>query len=372
MMSVRKYILERSLLQPADIILTGDKGGVSLSVRAATISRYSHAAIYVGDTTIEATMAGVFSKNPQRLIFDRLTDVLVLRAKRPLSELETRAICSYAQSKVGSLYALNEAITIRLRTLLRHQDSKQQFCSRLVAKSYEYAEFDLMNLRNPAFCTPKQLALCKAFEPVKGVVRPASDAEVAFAESDDPAQENFRQIYEWLDKVRALVSQKKELAEQWDIQTQNDVVPLLSAHPEYDSQISEYMQDSGYLEFYTIDARKNPFRYKADLFILQISQVEDMSEAIHEELAKEVNLFNRYASNQHHFCELFKENNLKFFRLHIQLYNNMLSEILLRVLVIRDALVYFEELDSAESLESSIRIVESAVNDGHKVLNSAS
>ncbi len=317
-------------------------------------------------------MAGVFSKNPQRLIFDRLTDVLVLRAKRPLSELETRAICSYAQSKVGSLYALNEAITIRLRTLLRHQDSKQQFCSRLVAKSYEYAEFDLMNLRNPAFCTPKQLALCKAFEPVKGVVRPASDAEVAFAESDDPAQENFRQIYEWLDKVRALVSQKKELAEQWDIQTQNDVVPLLSAHPEYDSQISEYMQDSGYLEFYTIDARKNPFRYKADLFIHQISQVEDMSEAIHEELAKEVNLFNRYASNQHHFCELFKENNLKFFRLHIQLYNNMLSEILLRVLVIRDALVYFEELDSAESLESSIRIVESAVNDGHKVLNSAS
>lgn len=371
-MSVRKYILERSLLELADIILTGDKGGVSLSVRAATMSRYSHAAIYVGDTTIEATMAGVFSKNPQRLIFDRLTDVLVLRAKRPLSELETRAICSYAQSKVGSLYALNEAITIRLRTLLRHQDSKQQFCSRLVAKSYEYAEFDLMNLRNPAFCTPKQLALCKAFEPVKGVVRPASDAEVAFAESDDPAQENFRQIYEWLDKVRALVSQKKELAEQWDIQTQNDVVPLLSAHPEYDSQISEYMQDSGYLEFYTIDARKNPFRYKADLFIHQISQVEDMSEAIHEELAKEVNLFNRYASNQHHFCELFKENNLKFFRLHIQLYNNMLSEILLRVLVIRDALVYFEELDSAESLESSIRIVESAVNDGHKVLNSAS
>ncbi|MCS4312437.1 hypothetical protein M2397_002740 [Pseudomonas sp. BIGb0381] len=371
-MSVRKYILERSLLQPADIILTGDKGGVSLSVRAATISRYSHAAIYVGDTTIEATMAGVFSKNPQRLIFDRPTDVLVLRAKRPLSELETRAICSYAQSKVGSLYALNEAITIKLRTLLRHQDSKQQFCSRLVAKSYEHAEFDLMNLRNPAFCTPKQLALCKAFEPVKGVVRPASDAEVAFAESDDPAQENFRQIYEWLDKVRALVNQKKELAEQWDIQTQNDVDPFLSAHPEYDSQISEYMQDSGYLEFYTIDARKNPFRYKADLFIHQISQVEDIDEAIQDELAKEVSLFNRYASNQHHFCEQFKEKNLKFFKLHIQLYNNMLSEILLRVLVIRDALVYFEELDSAENLESSIRIVESAVNEGHKVLNSAS
>ncbi len=50
-MSVRKYILERSILQPADIILTGDKGWVSLSVRAATVSRYSHAAIYVEHTT---------------------------------------------------------------------------------------------------------------------------------------------------------------------------------------------------------------------------------------------------------------------------------------------------------------------------------
>ncbi|MCF8978006.1 hypothetical protein ALQ04_03984 [Pseudomonas cichorii] len=371
-MSVRKYILERSLLQPADIILTGDKGGVSLSVRAATISRYSHAAIYVGDTTIEATMAGVFSKNPQRLIFDRLTDVLVLRAKRPLSELETRAICSYAQSKVGSLYALNEAITIKLRTLLRHQDSKQQFCSRLVAKSYEHAEFDLMNLRNPAFCTPKQLALCKAFEPVKGVVRPASEAEIAFAERDDPAQENHRRLYDWLNKVRELVSQDKELYGKWDIQSQNEVDGFLLAHPEYDIQISKYMEDSEYLDFYTIESRHNPYRYKIELFMHRLSQTEEPDEFIDDELSKEINIFQRFAKMQNHYADQYKIKNLKFFKLQIQLYNNMLSEILVRVSVVREALLELGLIDEAESLEASINAVASVVREGHEALRGAS
>ncbi|MGX9764455.1 hypothetical protein [Pseudomonas shahriarae] len=371
-MPARKYILERSLLEPADIILTGDKGGVSLSVRAATMSRYSHAAIYVGDTTIEATMAGVFSKNPQRLIFDRPTDVLVLRAKRPLSELEVRAICSYAQSKVGSLYALNEAITIRLRTLLRHQDSKQQFCSRLVAKSYEHGEFDLMNLRNPAFCTPKQLALCKAFEPVKGVVRPASEAEIKFAESDDPAQENLRRLYDWLNKVRELVSQEKELNGKWDIQSLHEVDGFLLAHPEYDIQISNYVGSSGYLEFYTIESRQNPYRYKVELFMHLLSQIEEQDEFIDAELSKEISIFQRFATMQNYYAEQYETKKLRFFKLQIQLYNNMLSEIFVRVSVVREALIELGLIDEAESLEASIDAVASVVREGHEALRGAS
>lgn len=370
-MSARKYILERSLLQPADIILTGDKGGVSLSVRAATISRYSHAAIYVGGTTIEATMAGVFSKNPQRLIFDRPTDVLVLRAKRTLSEPEARVICSFAQSKVGSLYALNEAITIKLRTLLRHKDTNQQFCSRLVAKSYEHAKFDLANLRNPAFCTPNQLALCKAFEPVKGLVRPASEAEIAFAESDDPAQENLRRLYDWLNKVRDLVNQKKELHEKWDIQSQHEVDAFLLTHPEYDIQISNFVEDSGYLDFYTIDSRQNPYRYKVELFMDLLSQIDEPGEFIDDELSKEISIFQRFATMQNYFAEQYKTKKLKFFKLQIQLYSNMLSEILLRVSVVRDALIQLGLVEEAESLEASIDAVASVVREGHEALKGA-
>ncbi|PRN05311.1 hypothetical protein A0O30_08475 [Pseudomonas sp. LLC-1] len=370
-MSARKYILESSLLQPADIILTGDKSGISLSVRVATISRYSHAAIYVGDTTIEATMAGVFSKNPQRLIFDRATDVLVLRSKRLLSKAEVELICSYAHSKVGSLYALREAITIKYKSLLKHNHSNRQFCSRLVAKAYEHANFDLMNLRNPAFCTPKQLALCKAFEPVKCIIRPASEAEIEFAESADQSQENLRQLYEWLDKTRILVTRNKELADRWDIQTLDDVTSLLMAHPEYDLQVSKYMQDSGYLEFYTSEVLQNPFRYKAELLIHQLSQVEDKNQAMYEELKKEVKAFEIYESNQKNFVKLFKEKNLNFFKLNIQLYNNMLSAMLIRTLVVRDALVHYGSLAAAEELESSVRIVESAVNEGHMALKGA-
>lgn len=65
---MKKYILNISGLQAGDIILTGGKEIASLSVRAFTASRYSHAALFVGDTTIEATLEGVFSTNPQRTL----------------------------------------------------------------------------------------------------------------------------------------------------------------------------------------------------------------------------------------------------------------------------------------------------------------
>jgi hypothetical protein len=60
-----KYILERSLLQRGDIILTAESELVSKGVRLSTLSKYSHAALWVGGTMIEAVRPGVFSKNAQ-------------------------------------------------------------------------------------------------------------------------------------------------------------------------------------------------------------------------------------------------------------------------------------------------------------------
>ncbi|SUP04970.1 Uncharacterised protein [Vibrio cincinnatiensis] len=65
----KKLILDVPSLKLGDVILTSEKGFASIGVRAATLSKYSHAAIYVGGTMIEATLGGVFSKNPQRLLF---------------------------------------------------------------------------------------------------------------------------------------------------------------------------------------------------------------------------------------------------------------------------------------------------------------
>ncbi|MDQ7966670.1 YiiX/YebB-like N1pC/P60 family cysteine hydrolase [Pseudomonas plecoglossicida] len=368
-MSSNKFILERSLLRRADILLTGDKSLTSLGIRAATASRYSHAALYIGGTTIEATLDGVFSKSPQRLIFDRATDILVLRAKRPISEEEVNAICDYAQSKVGSLYSVNEAITVRARSLLRHKESERQFCSRLVAKSFEHANFDLINLRNPAFCTPRQLSLCKAFEPVLGVVRPASEAEVTFAMTEDPNQTHQRQTFDWLGKVRHLVSENEELAKKWDIQTLNDVNSFLLAHPEYDQQISEFMQSSGYLEFYKIESITNPHRYSSKLLIHQLRQIEDPGDYIDDELEKEPGLFRRFGTMQYQLSQLYKEKNLNFFWLQIRLYNNMLKEILIRVSVVRDTYLSLRMPEEAQNLNSTIEAVASVVRQGQELLD---
>ncbi len=195
-MNTEKYIIDYSKLEACDIILTAETSTTSKLIRGMTWGKYSHAAIYVGGTTIEATLKGVFSKNPQRLVFEGENQVAIFRSRRALTEVEIRKICEYARGQVGSLYALPEAIAIRGRSLLKMPETRKQFCSRLVAKSYEAAGYDLANLRHPAYCTPKQLGLCKSFYQVQNIIRRASDGEVLFANSPDPGVRAKHHLFE--------------------------------------------------------------------------------------------------------------------------------------------------------------------------------
>lgn len=96
----KKYTIERSLLKRGDIVLTAENTLISKGVRLGTASRYSHASIWVEGTLIEAVQAGVFSKNPQRIILDKPSHCVVLRSKKPLSVEEIEQICQYAHSKL--------------------------------------------------------------------------------------------------------------------------------------------------------------------------------------------------------------------------------------------------------------------------------
>ncbi len=214
------FILERTLLLPGDIILSGDKSLPSLGVKISTASRYSHAALYVGDTMIEATLKGVFSKNIQRLIFERESDVIVLRSKQKLTEENIETICSFARSKTGSLYALDEAITMRIKSALKLDKSKRQFCSRLVAESYAFIGYDFINLRSPSYCSPRQLSLCKSFKKVDEVIRKATNEEIEFCNTQDPNLDNQHRTFKWLDNVRTMIKRESNLCN-IDIQTIN-------------------------------------------------------------------------------------------------------------------------------------------------------
>ncbi|MEI8625003.1 YiiX/YebB-like N1pC/P60 family cysteine hydrolase [Pseudoalteromonas sp. B137] len=350
------FILDRTLLQPGDIILTGDKSLTSIGVKISTFSRYSHAAIYVGDTTIEATLKGVFSKNVQRIIGKSETDIAVYRSKQKLSENEIEKICSYARSNVGSLYALDEAITMRIKSTLKLDKTKRQFCSRLVAESYAYIEYDFINLRNPSYCSPRQLSLCKAFDKVDGILRKATPEEIEFSQTDDPNNENLRRTFEWLNNVRNMTKTEAKLRGV-DIQTINDVNDFLMLYPEYDTKVAGYMKASGYLEHYNEDTKRNPHRYNEQLFFWAMIQQNDLQKFLDFELDKEPGMFKRFTAMLDAYVNFLKQKNLEYFRLHVRLYINLLTGVYVRLNVIGASMKRTGDNESPEGINKLSALV---------------
>jgi len=308
---MNKYMLEKTLLKRGDVILTKNKGVVSAAIRCFTWSRFSHAAIYVGSTTVEATLKGVFTKNPQRMIFDNAFDVAVYRSKKKLGESEIDKICSYAQAQVGSLYALNEAITMRARLMLRLSGTKKQFCSRLVANSYAYIGYDFINLPNPEYCTPKKLGACDAFELVGGVVREASVNEIELGTAEDPSRENFKNTYCWLNNVRKYVN--STFRYNVDIQTINDVCEFLLKNPGLDSKISGFVESSGYLTFANKARKIDAIRYDVERLTEIFINADDAFYMLGWVLDDENEMLYRFSKNFDDYLNYYNKSNLVFF-----------------------------------------------------------
>lgn len=366
---VKKYILDIGKLERGDIILTAEPTKQSKGIRLATLGRYSHAAIWVGGTIIEATLQGVFSKNAQRLLVDRPDYLAVYRSKVPLSHDIKGKICEYAQSKVGSLYAISEAALMLPMRLLDLRESKKQFCSRLVACSYEYAGCDLKNLRDPNFCSPRQLSLCKAFQKVEGVVREAQQAEIAFAQTPDPATKNLADIYEWLNKVRDLVSVNPVLSRSFDIQAQNDVTELLLEHPELDFTITNFMRGTSYLTFFDHDRSVNPYRYDQALMVSKIYEFNsDAGRFLHEELSKEPGLFVRFEKNIMATIHYIGIRRLDYFLEELRLYRNLMGEGLVRMEIIAFGFRFIGEVEAADSVRTLVGVARQCVERADKIL----
>lgn len=366
-MKENKYIIDHPLLKHCDVILTADATVAGKGIRLATLGKYSHAAIFVGGTAIEATLKGVFSKNPQRMLFNKEDQVAVFRSKARLTEKQIKDICEYAQSQTGTLYALPEVLAIRPRSALRLQETRKQFCSRLVAKAFAAADCHLAGISNPAYCTPKQLAKCPSFRKVEGIVRKATEAEVAFAETPDPNIEHLEQTFEWLNRVRDLVK-RESVAAGVDVQSINDVGEFLLKYPQYDRTVSAFVEDSGYLDFFKIDKTANPHRYSAPLFQLIMLQQPDPLAFIERELDKEPDIFIRYANNLEGYLQKVRKLRLQFFLLHIQLYVNLIKTVHVRMSVLRAAYALAGEADAARDLTSLNSIVLNAIKTGEAAL----
>ncbi|MUK47564.1 hypothetical protein GNP79_19210 [Aliivibrio fischeri] len=365
----KSYVIDIPKLELGDVILTSEKGVVSKGVRVATLSKYSHAAIYVGGTIIEATLGGVFSKNPQRLIFNSEKQVAVYRYREPLNQTEIKSICGYARSKVASLYTLPEAATLRYRDLLKIPESRKQFCSRLVALAYSDNGIDLANIRNPAYCTPKQLSLCKAFYKVNGIIREANEGDIEFAKTDDPNILHQKETINWVNKVRKLVN-KEGLEREYDIQSITDVDKFLRFNSEFDDKIVGYLKSEGYLTHYNFDTKRNPYRYSLALLESAFIVRNDKDEFLNEQLVKENNIINLYSENLDRYLHYFLSKNINYYREHCVLYINLLTGIYTRMKFVNELAVKFSYDNAANISGEYMRVAGKNIMVANEIIGS--
>lgn len=323
------FIIEKSKLQLGDVILTMGEGKSSKFIAKVTGGDFSHAMIYVGNSLVHAIPeGGVYSKNPQRLLFKNTNQVKVLRYKGELSNEAINNIALFAGTFIGTVYSMKEAAySQKHRETIKQSSSTGQYCSKLVAKCYESEGISLVH--NSDYCTPEDINQSSFLEPVEGCLRIASSEEVEYANSYDPNILNQDILYEWLYKAKQVGK-----GENVNIQTINDVEVFVYSNPDYDEVICSFVEDTEYLNNYAADRDINLYRYDAELFYSM-----NLPERV---IVDEVNL-NIGEYNRHHLNYLaWKEKDdtfpTRFSKLHIQLYKNLLLETTCRLKVIQYSL----------------------------------
>jgi uncharacterized protein YycO len=96
-------MLNSSDLKPADILLSTGSAKVSTVIRVGTMSRFSHAALYIGESqVIEAIGVGVVRQSLEDALSDD-TLVSVYRRMR-MSDQQAQQVIRYAKAQVGKPY----------------------------------------------------------------------------------------------------------------------------------------------------------------------------------------------------------------------------------------------------------------------------
>lgn len=313
-----KYLLDFEKLVPGDILLESGTSKFGSVIKTVTRSNFSHAMIYVGHSIIHALTDGVYSINPQRVLVDDPNGLKVLRLKTALSAQSRIAVVNYARNLSGSIYSIPEAgKSAFLKKTNKKTESKHQFCSRLVAQSYRQIGLNIVN--NPDYCTPEDINRSNSLEEVSGVIRQATEQEIAFAESENPIRENQKRMFLWLNQAREVFSERNI-----EIQTEADVTSSLMTNKDLDGLICKYIIESGYLEHYDFDKKINPYRYDVNAFLDKCSSPDQALDRFFGDIDKEPGEITRHSNNYFASGLNFVHLGLEYHKLHQKLYRNLL------------------------------------------------
>jgi hypothetical protein len=309
------FLIEIDKLLAGDIFLTTEKHITSKSIRTFTSSNYSHAILYVGaGSYIHSDMDGVHSGNVQRLLFEKQNYVQVLRLRADVDRKLINESCIFARREIGKQYSKIDAINTK-NPFSKKTDTNRQFCSRLVAQSFDSVGIKLVS--NPVYCAPQELDDSEYTVRVLNCVRKATDAEIEFANSEDPIKKQSIITNNIFSQVRKITGE--------DIQTFEQLEIFLLKNVDYDEQITTIIQNSGYLFMWQHELNANPWRYNQEEFMELPFSKEKLHQLAAEELDRANNNRQRYLFVYEEFMKVWQATRLQYALINIVLYEKLLE-----------------------------------------------
>jgi Permuted papain-like amidase enzyme, YaeF/YiiX, C92 family len=308
------YLLNEKKLKKGDIVLLKFETEKSKLIRRYSNSQFSHAMIYVGEySLIDADGPGVHAHNLQRLLIPKEDDVVILRSKNTSLD-QLLKVEQFVRSKVGTKYSMEEARKVVRNKELVPEDNRQ-FCTRLVAKAFEFAGLNIVE--NPDFCSPKDIEDSKELSVIQGATRAAREEEIEYVnETDTPLEKQAEVTNKIFEEIRVFTVH--------DIQTFEQLDEFLLNHPEHDIEFTRIITESGYLKLWEADTRKNPWYYDFDAFTDHYpeTQYASMGKWLID-LCK--GLFFRFKPMHEYYKEKTMQANHEYFKVMLELYEKLLE-----------------------------------------------
>jgi len=313
------YIFNLSKLRAGDILLINTSERYSAIMQKYADSPYHHAMLYVGGSSLIHSNKGpgVQADNPMRMYFEKADAAIALRPKSSVDLPLIQAAIDQARNKVGTEYSVEEAQRTIKEKKEEEYEPNRQFCTRFVAQIY--ANVGLQIVENADYCTPKDLENSKYFDVIADILKDADEEELAYAM--EPVTGLSKQIdinNEILSKARALSG--------LDLQTFNQLSDYMEDHPEKDKEISVILEESGFLEMWKWEREKNPCHYEYKSFTTTYKKSDRRVAGIQLlELAGDLEY--RYSVNLLSYTKLYEQTRLRFFKLLVGLYQNLMLQV---------------------------------------------
>jgi hypothetical protein len=262
--------------------------------------------LYVDDNSIiHADEKGVHSYNTQRLLFDDKSHCIIYRLKNEISEENIDKVITYMRRLIGRPYSTFEAMLTKFYK--GDFKSKKLFCSRLVAQAYLEINTDLA--LNPDYCSPEDILNSSHLKQVTIPLRKLTEIEkrIVLTTNDKPTiqAETTNKLFTNIIKFTS----NKNI---YDFEILSN---FLVNNPQYDNDILNIINESGYFIMWIDELKDNAALYDNELYSKVISNEQKLTFS-----KSSLDTLSRYQNNYNDFQKLYLTYKLDTFINFIVLY----------------------------------------------------